>query len=161
MKLMTIPERSRCLGFKVLLVVSLIFVLQAAFPAETAEPAESGSATRSAQDTAEEIKKLRLELDHLRDENTQLRRENQQLRRMLAELVEPASSKPSIVPTGAAMTNQTNTVKSPAPEPVDNARAYWLSNSGKRHNRTCRYYKKVDGQPCGPNEGTACKLCGG
>jgi len=39
---------------------------------------------------------------------------------------------------------------------------YWLtSSSGVRHNDSCRYYKKSKGNPCGPDAGTACKVCGG
>lgn len=38
---------------------------------------------------------------------------------------------------------------------------YWLSNTGKRHNKTCRYYKATRGQFCGPSGGTACAICGG
>jgi micrococcal nuclease len=39
---------------------------------------------------------------------------------------------------------------------------FWLtSSSGVRHNNGCRYYKKSNGNPCGPNAGTACKVCGG
>ena len=39
---------------------------------------------------------------------------------------------------------------------------YWLTaKSGKRHNESCRYYKSSKGHPCGPNDGTPCKICGG
>ncbi|MFC1596577.1 thermonuclease family protein [Planctomycetota bacterium] len=39
---------------------------------------------------------------------------------------------------------------------------FWLtSSSGVRHNSSCRYYKKSNGSPCGPDAGTACKVCGG
>jgi hypothetical protein len=39
---------------------------------------------------------------------------------------------------------------------------YWLTtSSSKRHNSKCRYYKTSKGRPCGPNDGTACKVCGG
>lgn len=39
---------------------------------------------------------------------------------------------------------------------------YWLTiSSGKRHNSSCRYYQTTKGRPCGPNEGIACKICGG
>ena len=50
----------------------------------------------------------------------------------------------------------------PVPPPVFSGGSHWLTDSSKkRHNSTCRYYKKTTGRPCGPNEGTACKLCGG
>lgn len=39
---------------------------------------------------------------------------------------------------------------------------HWLTTSShKRHNSSCRYYKTGKGRPCGPTEGTACKVCGG
>ncbi len=39
---------------------------------------------------------------------------------------------------------------------------YWLTaKSGKRHNESCRYYKSSKGHPCGPDDGTPCKICGG
>lgn len=40
---------------------------------------------------------------------------------------------------------------------------YWLNTkSGVRHNRRCRWYgNTINGRPCGPNEGRACKQCGG
>ena len=39
---------------------------------------------------------------------------------------------------------------------------YWLTiKSGIRHNSTCRYYRNSKGRACGPNEGRACKVCGG
>lgn len=39
---------------------------------------------------------------------------------------------------------------------------YWMTaSSKKRHNASCRYFKNSTGKLCGPNEGTACMLCGG
>ena len=38
---------------------------------------------------------------------------------------------------------------------------FWLSKSGKRHNTSCRYYGCKGGRPCKPDEGVACKKCGG
>jgi len=38
---------------------------------------------------------------------------------------------------------------------------FWLTESGKRHNSTCRFYKKSKGKPCGSREGTPCGTCGG
>ncbi len=39
---------------------------------------------------------------------------------------------------------------------------YWLStNSGVRHNKSCRWFEKSKGRPCSPTEGKPCKLCGG
>jgi hypothetical protein len=45
---------------------------------------------------------------------------------------------------------------------TDQEKSYWLTTSTKvRHNNKCRYYQKSKGQPCGPNEGKPCKICGG
>ena len=40
---------------------------------------------------------------------------------------------------------------------------HWLNtSSSKRHNRTCRYFGNTkSGRYCGPNEGSACGICGG
>lgn len=39
---------------------------------------------------------------------------------------------------------------------------YWITtSSGIRHNSGCRYYRNSKGRPCGPNEGRACRICGG
>lgn len=41
-------------------------------------------------------------------------------------------------------------------------KTYWLTLSGKkRHNNSCKYYKKSRGRVCNKNEGEACKICGG
>jgi micrococcal nuclease len=54
--------------------------------------------------------------------------------------------------------NAPKTLKSPA----DQKQEYWLTTSSNvRHNSKCRYYQKTKGRPCGPNEGTPCKICGG
>ncbi len=40
--------------------------------------------------------------------------------------------------------------------------AYWLTrSSGKRHNKTCRYFGNTNGRCATKDEGTACHLCGG
>lgn len=38
---------------------------------------------------------------------------------------------------------------------------HWLSKAGVRHNSSCRYYKKSNGQPCTAGDGKPCKVCGG
>jgi endonuclease YncB( thermonuclease family) len=44
----------------------------------------------------------------------------------------------------------------------ESQQSYWITNSsGKRHNSSCRYFHNSKGQPCGPNDGIACKICGG
>ena len=58
----------------------------------------------------------------------------------------------------------TTTVRPPTTQTMfsSSARSHWLTTSSKkRHNSSCRYYRKTNGRPCGPNEGVACKLCGG
>ena len=38
----------------------------------------------------------------------------------------------------------------------------WISTSnGQRHNSRCRYFKTTEGRLGAPDEGKACKLCGG
>lgn len=52
-----------------------------------------------------------------------------------------------------------------AAAPSANAKAevndFWISKTGKRHNKNCRYYKNCKGRSCTKNEGIACKICGG
>ena len=50
---------------------------------------------------------------------------------------------------------------SPSREKESETGDYWLSSTGKRHNSSCQYYKTSKGRACGPNEGSACKKCGG
>ncbi len=38
---------------------------------------------------------------------------------------------------------------------------YRLSTGKIRHNSKCRYFDLKGNQPCGPNDGTPCKYCGG
>jgi endonuclease YncB( thermonuclease family) len=49
-----------------------------------------------------------------------------------------------------------------APTTPEPALTHWITiKSRKRHNSSCRYYMNSKGRLCGPNEGVACKLCGG
>jgi micrococcal nuclease len=51
-----------------------------------------------------------------------------------------------------------------AQAPTDRATeaGYWLNaSSSVRHNSKCQYCRKTKGRECGPNEGRACKICGG
>jgi endonuclease YncB( thermonuclease family) len=44
----------------------------------------------------------------------------------------------------------------------EQALSHWLTlSSSKRHNSGCRYFKNSKGRSCGPNDGVACKICGG
>ena len=39
---------------------------------------------------------------------------------------------------------------------------HWLTiSSGVRHNSKCRWFKNSKGRMCAPDEGRACKVCGG
>lgn len=67
-----------------------------------------------------------------------------------------------------AMAPQTQTTPAPQienkPAQTQNVeQVYWLNTkSGVRHNRSCRWFgNTTNGKPCGPNEGRACKQCGG
>jgi hypothetical protein len=92
------------------------------------------------------------ELAAVRKEVQALREENQTLRRLLATL------SPASVP----ITPSTATVSQPvAPATAAAETGFWMSSTGKRHNSKCRFYKNTQGYPCGPNDGIACKLCGG
>lgn len=47
-------------------------------------------------------------------------------------------------------------------QPDKEGGSYWLTtSSSKRHNSGCRYFRNSKGRECGPNEGIACKICGG
>lgn len=49
-----------------------------------------------------------------------------------------------------------------APPVVHGSGSHWLTiSSSKRHNPGCKYFQNSNGRPCGPTEGTPCKLCGG
>jgi len=43
------------------------------------------------------------------------------------------------------------------PSPV--SERYYLSSTGIRHNRRCKYYRRS--HPCSPSAGRRCRLCGG
>jgi len=85
-----------------------------------------------------------------------LKREMHQLRRLLA------GKKVSDSPVSPGIAKQ---VEKPSQsietESADCDTCYWCTKSGKRHNSNCKYYKTTKGRPCGPDDGVACKLCGG
>lgn len=81
-----------------------------------------------------------------------LQAENQQLRR---QVVAPATT------TAPQPAPQIGGSQPPVPAQQQQT-GYWLTtSSGVRHNSRCRYYMNSNGRPCGPNEGRACKICGG
>jgi len=102
--------------------------------------------------TSEELSLLKQEVLQLRTEVSQLKIEVQQLRRLLAS--SPQNS--------GVTTQQSPRSNYSAPASSTSETGYWCTQSSKkRHNPSCRYYKTSKGRPCGPNDGIACKLCGG
>jgi len=135
-------------------------LLVAALAQDDSEPARGAA---DGPDPHAEVQKIRdaisLLLDEntrLKEENAKLRKENQQLRRLLAEKAGTNRiALPTANPAGGVQTNGVNSG-------TDSPLTYWFSTgSGQRHNSRCRYYKVTEGRPCGPDEGKACKLCGG
>lgn len=86
----------------------------------------------------------------LTTENRYLREENQKLREELAQGSAPAKGTKL-----AAATAATSAV-------TNGAVQYWVSHSSKkRHNSTCKYFKKSKGYLTTEKEGVPCKICGG
>ncbi|MBI3415378.1 MAG: hypothetical protein HY043_08670 [Verrucomicrobia bacterium] len=123
------------------------------------------------QDSLNETERMQKEIEKLQETNRQLQQENQQLRKLLGELIDPFNSGRVVTPTAPAITNlakvikpsevKTNDAKPRVAASVPQAFTHWQSFSGKRHNATCRYFKYPGGNPCGPTDGVACRLCGG
>jgi cell shape-determining protein MreC len=100
---------------------------------------------------------MKAEIKRLTAENAKLKYENQQLRKMLGQ---PENKTVPTVPAGGQIfkTNTESSVTSSDQQET----GYWMTiSSGKRHNKTCRYYKGSKGRFCKPDEGVACKICGG
>jgi hypothetical protein len=90
-----------------------------------------------------EVRQLRVEIDQLKAEVEKLHHAMEQPQ---------ADSATSIASRDTAQEKKAIPVK----------KGYWLTTSSRtRHNSSCRYYKTTAGRPCGPKEGTPCKLCGG
>ena len=85
-----------------------------------------------------------------------LRSDNAALREQLkAQSAKPPSAVlPTAVPNAATQPGAGGGAS-------DVSQAYWLSGTGKRHNRNCRYFGTGSGHRCGPNDGVPCKICGG
>lgn len=82
---------------------------------------------------------------------SQLQQENENLRKQMAG--RPVTGGHPTAGNGIAP-SATNSTSSPAA-----AASHSISSTGKRHNSGCRYFGS--GRPCGPNDGIACKICGG
>lgn len=128
------------------------YFLQADSDAGKINPGLAATSTTSSTDEESgRIDQLQRTLERLQQENEHLRSENRQLRRLLAELKsEPAAENVEIPEASVEASREAVGL------------THWLTtSSGKRHNNRCRYYKTSAGRPCGPNEGTPCKICGG
>src|SRR4030095_5053576 len=67
----------------------------------------------------------------------------------LREQLRSSAAKPS----SAAPTQTTGQPPSnPTAGAQDASQANWISSTGKRHNKNCRYYGTGRGRPCGPND---------
>ena len=114
---------------------------------------------KSVSQQANDIELLKAEVKRLAAENAKLKEENQQLRKMLTkqDLFEPG------LPPSVSQTQDKPSSLVQTPTSSDQQETgYWMTtSSGKRHNKNCRYYKNSKGRFCKPDEGIACKICGG
>lgn len=78
---------------------------------------------------------------------SQLQQENEMLRKQ--------AMAPSASPSTAFIPSSRSSI---TPSPSSGLQ-YSRSSTGKRHNSGCRYF--TPNSICGPNEGVACKICGG
>jgi septal ring factor EnvC (AmiA/AmiB activator) len=99
---------------------------------------------------SQKIQELERTIAVLRSDNAALR---EQLANVVAKKMAPA--------VDAARAREVRALSAtPATQP-DSVMAYWISGTGKRHNKNCRYFGTGKGHACGPSEGVACKICGG
>jgi regulator of replication initiation timing len=144
-------------------LLAMLLLLAGLFAAFAADKTGPPKPVSESQEAREELQRIRDSLNQLRDEhaklkqeNALLRKENQQLRRLLADNGEPggvaaaAANAVSVAPT-----NQLNA------EAKTQLTHWFTTSNGRRHNSRCRYFKTTQGRRCGPDEGKACKLCGG
>lgn len=135
---------------------------------------QSVAGDKSVSQQAGDIELLKAEVKRLTAENAKLKEENQQLRKILAkqDLFEPSSppsvqqprdrSSPSTQSIPQSQDKPSFSVQSSTSPTTQQETGYWMTNSsGKRHNKNCRYYKNSNGHFCKPDEGIACKICGG
>ena len=95
--------------------------------------------------------KLAAKITELEATVASLRRDNAALRQQLSQA--PAATQPAPGANSPAVTRPSATASEKS------GLSYSLSSTGKRHNSNCRYFGS--GKPCGPNDGVACKVCGG
>lgn len=107
--------------------------------------------------SAAEVERLRNEVRELKALAARLEGENAQLRRdLLAARTESARQHAQ----RQSFTQERMGLVSRSKESATNS--HWITTSSrKRHNSSCRWYRQSQGRPCGPNEGVACKVCGG
>lgn len=133
-------------------VKALVILLCIGCTCRFAGAAEDQIESASAETNSPEVVSQSLVLQ-LKAENEALRRENQMLRR---ELV----AKKGVLPD--TLLPQKVVEPNAKPEAQGEDTGYWLSSKSKiRHNARCRNYRQVKGRPCGPQDGKACKACGG
>lgn len=97
--------------------------------------------------TKPDVDSLLRKVTELEAKVSQLQQENQALRRQVAGSPTPSTAN-SLTPSST----------SPTPRAAPGG-SYTISSTGKRHNSGCRYFGS--GRACGPNDGVACKICGG
>jgi regulator of replication initiation timing len=119
--------------------------------------ASATAAAEQPQVAESSIADLQKQIQVLKAENEALKQENQTLRKLFSVKTESLATTPA--------TSQNTQVRS-APSTIQQAApksaTYWMTlSSRKRHNENCRYFKNSNGRLCGPNEGIACKICGG
>jgi len=153
-------------SFKLPALILLGGLLAAAFAQDNPEPAKPAADNHEVGDELRKIRdgitQLREENAKLKEENAQLRKENQQLRRLLAEKVEGNVATPPATPATPATNSISGVQTNQTYSETEGQLTHWFTtSSGKRHNSRCRYFKTTEGRPCGPDEGKACKLCGG
>ena len=120
------------------ILAALAYGLTALIPV-SAHAAETNAVTRAENNASS-----------LTTENRLLREENQKLREELVQT--PAPDKNAKLTTETAV----------SPVTANGTVQYWVSyGSKKRHNPTCKYYKKSKGYLTTKKEGIPCKICGG